>query len=97
MKNIKKFSVYFFATIGFIVVACSAAADDNPDNAPIAQTSIGKYQMVISGANNQILHVINTETGKLKSYYKSTGSNPTYNDANHSWTYNPEGDLTVTH
>jgi hypothetical protein len=45
----KNFTIYFFAVIGFVVIACSAAAaaesiDDNPDdNPPVVQSNIGKY------------------------------------------------------
>ena len=94
--KIKNFTIYFFAIIGFVVIACSAAAtadDDSPDDiAPIAQSNIGKYQIAISGSLGQQLHVINTETGKIKSYEKS-GANST----DYSWVVNENGDLTVSH
>ena len=98
MKN--KYISYFinsFAAIGFFVVACSVAdsspADspgDNPDdNPPIVQSNIGKYQVAaFSDDNVESIVVLNTENGKLKSYYYQ---NSTWNP------FKGNGDLTVSH
>ena len=68
--KIKNFTIYFFAIIGFVVIACSAAAttDDNTpdDNPPIAQSNIGKYQMVSWDQNN--FFVLNTSNGTIQAY-----------------------------
>ena len=84
--KIKNFTIYFFAVIGFVVIACSAAAttdDNNPDdNPPIVQSSIGKYQVSFSSANYKessvVLHmvVLNTETGVSKTYGKGKKGDP---------------------
>lgn len=78
MKNFKNLSIYFFATIGFVVIACSAAAttdnpDDNPDvNPPIVQSSIGKYQIhwMPDPQNNYgaAYVILNTENGQVKGW-----------------------------
>ena len=69
--KIKNFTIYFFAIIGFVVIACSAAAtadDDSPDDiAPIAQSNIGKYQ--ISGLDVNNFAVINTTNGTVQVYF----------------------------
>ena len=69
--KIKNFTIYFFAIIGFVVIACSAAAtadDDSPDDiAPIAQSNIGKYQMVSWDTGNSFA-VLNTSTGEIQTY-----------------------------
>ena len=94
MKN--KYISYFknfFAAIGFFVVACSVADSspaDNPDNTPpIVQSNIGKYQVAaFSDDNIESIVVLNTENGKLKSYYYQQGKwNPFYGN----------GDLTLSH
>ena len=72
--KIKNFTIYFFAIIGFVVIACSAAAttesiDDNP---PVVQSDIGKYQISLVNDANRSLYMtsVNTETGVSKTYYK---------------------------
>ena len=77
-----------FALIGFFIIACSVASDDenivdNNDNditIPI-QSNIGKYQIAIgqslSSSNGQAqrnLLVLNTETGVMKTYGVGTNS-----------------------
>jgi len=91
MKN--KYISYFinsFAAIGFFVVACSVAdsspADNPDDNPPIVQSNIGKYQVAGTSDDMRIV-VLNTENGKLKSYY--------YN--NSKWNEFDGGDLTLSH
>ena len=91
MKN--KYISYFinsFAAIGFFVVACSVADSspaDNPDDSPpIVQSNIGKYQVAGMSDDNNIV-VLNTENGKLKSYYYQNGK----------WNQLDGGDLTLIH
>ena len=78
--KIKNFTIYFFAIIGFVVIACSAAAttesiDDDPvDNPPVVQSNIGKYQISLSntsGGGILFMISVNTETGVSKTYSKS--------------------------
>ena len=97
MKN--KYISYFinsFAAIGFFVVACSVADSspaDNPDDTPpIVQSNIGKYQVAAFSDNSNSgrpgIVVLNTENGKLKSYYYQQGKwNPFFGN----------GDLTLSH
>ena len=76
-----------FAFVGFFIIACSAAVDDSPTvvEPPFVQSNIGKYQVTNFDDDNIV--VLNTENGKIKSYYQSGGQ---WNEA--SW-----GDLTVSH
>ena len=76
-----------FAFIGFFIIACSAAVDDSPTvvEPPVVQNNIGKYQ--VSSYDDNRLVVLNTENGKLKTYYQN---NQQWNEA--SW-----GNLTVSH
>ena len=73
--KIKNFTIYFFAIIGFVVIACSAAAttesiDDDPvDNPPVVQSNIGKYHTVFSDG---VMVATNTETGVSKTYRFTT-------------------------
>lgn len=86
--KIKNFTIYFFAVIGFVVIACSAAAatesiDDNPvDNPPVVQSSIGKYQMTTHKHPDRVYHlnVLNTETGVVKLWLNNTSSSTTLNE-----------------
>jgi len=82
-----------FAFVGFFIIACSAAVDDSPPavEPPVVQNNIGKYQ--ISQDADNIMVVINTESGKIKSYYKDGGNN----QRNYKWVENTNGALTVSH
>ena len=76
-----------FAFVGFFIIACSAAVDDSPTvvEPPVVQSNIGKYQVTNFDDDNIV--VLNTENGKLKTYYQN---NQQWNEA--SW-----GNLTVSH
>ena len=82
-----------FAFVGFFIIACSAAVDDSPPavEPPVVQNNIGKYQ--ISQDADNIMVVINTESGKIKSYYKEGGNS----QRNYKWVENTNGALTVSH
>jgi hypothetical protein len=77
----KKNLIHFFAVIGFgtfILLACSVddIADsmennNNNNNTEIVSNNYGKYQITGSGAYN-IFHVLDTETGEVRSYYNSS-------------------------
>jgi hypothetical protein len=77
-----------FAFVGFFIIACSAAVDDSPPavEPPVVQNNIGKYQVAGMSDDNYIV-ILNTESGKLKSYYRQ----------NNQWNEFNEGDLTVSH
>lgn len=81
-----------FAFFGFFIIACSAAVDDSPTvvEPPVVQNNIGKYQ--ISQDNSNLLVVINTESGKIKTYYKSGTT-----AAHLSWKPYVNADFTVSH
>jgi hypothetical protein len=97
MKNIKNFTISIFAVIGFVVIACSAAAtaesiDDNPvDNPPVVQSNIGKYQVAL-GSSTQMT-ATNTETGVMKTYYRS----PNDNSIDFQWIEHTSAAITFTH
>ena len=95
--KIKNFTIYFFAIIGFVVIACSAAAtaDDNP---PTVFSNIGKYQISLgvdsdkSNAgvrDNERLLALNTETGVCKTYH--------YNSTLEKWIETAPATITFTH
>lgn len=73
----KKNLIHFFAVIGFgtfILLACSVddIADsmennNNNNNSEITSNNYGKYQ--ISSSSNTVYHVLDTETGVVKTYY----------------------------
>jgi len=92
----KNFTIYFFAVIGFVVIACSAAAttesiDDNPDIPPIVQSNIGKYQISLANTTGTLyITSVNTETGVSKTYYKRGNETAT-------WTEFPTAAITFTH
>ena len=79
-----------FAFVGFFIIACSAAVDDSPTvlEPPVVQNNIGKYQM---SQGDEVMVVINTESGKIKTYVKD------YGGGTFSWTENTNGALTVSH
>mgnify|MGYP001368051237 CR=1 FL=1 len=88
--NTKTFNHFrnLFAFVGFFIIACSAAVDDSPPavEPPVVQNNIGKYQVAGMSDDNYIV-ILNTESGKLKSYYRQ----------NNQWNEFNEGDLTVSH
>ena len=88
--NTKTFNHFrnLFAFVGFFIIACSAAVDDSPTvvEPPVVQNNIGKYQVAGMSDDNYIV-ILNTESGKLKSYYRQ----------NNQWNEFNEGDLTVSH
>ena len=92
MKNFKNMAVYFFATIGFIVIACggSELIDDIEDETTVVQSNNGKYQVasVSNSSGYYRIVVLNTDSGVMKTYSMST-----YGD---NWTNNKE-DITFTH
>jgi hypothetical protein len=62
--------------ISLIIMACSAedSQESNNSNNNNAATGIGKYQISDWGtASNGGFHVIDTETGVVKSYYRTSG------------------------
>ena len=77
-----------FAFVGFFIIACSAAVDDSPTvlEPPVVQNNIGKYQ-VAGMSDDPYIVILNTENGKLKSYYRQ----------NNQWNEFNGGDLTVSH
>ena len=90
--NTKTFNHFrnLFAFVGFFIIACSAAVDDSPPavEPPVVQNNIGKYQM---SQGDEVMVVINTESGKIKTYVKD------YGGGTFSWTENTNGALTVSH
>ena len=98
--KIKNFTIYFFAIIGFVVIACSAAAtaddnpDDNPDIPPIVQSSIGKYQISTTpdGSLINYMTAVNTETGVSKTYWRLNRI-----EDNNAWTEHTTAAITFTH
>ena len=88
--NTKTFNHFrnLFAFVGFFIIACSAAVDDSPTvvEPPVVQNNIGKYQVAGMSDDNYIV-ILNTESGKLKSYYRQ----------NNQWNEFNGGDLTVSH
>jgi hypothetical protein len=97
MKNFKDITISIFAVIGFVVIACSAAATaddnpvDNPDIPPIVQSNIGKYQISISNrsANSLFMVSVNTETGVSKTYFKPQNES--------AWEEDTQAAITFTH
>jgi len=80
-----------FAFIGFFIIACSVGTveDETPEvEPPVVQNNIGKYQM---SQGDEVMVVINTESGKIKTYVKD------YGGGTFSWTENTNGALTVSH
>ena len=78
-----------FAFIGFFIIACSVGTveDETPEvEPPVVQNNIGKYQVAGMSDDNYIV-ILNTENGKLKSYYRQ----------NNQWNEFNAGDLTVSH
>jgi hypothetical protein len=69
MQNYLIKSLAVVGTISLIIMACSAdeANNSNDTNSTANTNAIGKYQ--ISGPSTNIFHVLNTETGVVKSYY----------------------------
>ena len=74
-----------FAFVGFFIIACSAAVElDSPEESPVVQSNIGKYQ--VAGLDGNDIVILNTENGKLKKYKW----------LDDQW-FDDEGDLTVNH
>ena len=77
----KKNLIHFFAVVGFgtfILLACSvddvADSMDNNNNSEIVSNNYGKYQ--ITGTGNQfVFHVLDTETGVVKTYTAEASAN----------------------
>ena len=74
----KKILINTFALIGFvtfILLACSVddidSSDNNNNNSETVSNNYGKYQVASTGYTNRIV-VLNTETGVMKTYYKSS-------------------------
>jgi len=96
MKYFKNLSIYFFATIGFIVIACGGAALVEEEGAAVVQSNNGKYQLSVSTAASQYgstsmtityLTVLNTATGSMKTYSRS-GNNTWQENSGMSMTFN---------
>ena len=71
----KSILLNIFAVIGFgtfIFLACSVddidSTENNNNNSEIVTNNYGKYQMAGTGSNNSF-HVLDTETGVVKTYY----------------------------
>ena len=93
MKNFKNLSIYFFATIGFVVIACSAAVDNSPAEPPVVQSNNGKYQVSITTGSGKLYMIsVNTETGASKTYKKSV-----LPGVNEDWTEYTTSAITFTH
>lgn len=68
MKNYLLHSLAIVGAISLIIMACSADNSNNTNNnSPNATNTVGKYQLGGDGATGY-LHVINTETGVVKTY-----------------------------
>lgn len=69
MQNYLIKSLAVVGTISLIIMACSAdeAKNSNDTNSTANTNAIGKYQITTSSPAN--FHVLNTETGVVKSYY----------------------------
>ena len=69
-------SLAFVGAVSLIIMACST---DNATNSTTGTTSLtGKYQTTSGtynvGSDYEYFHVINTETGVVKSYYSKPGN-----------------------
>lgn len=67
MKNYLMSSLAIVGAVSLIIMACSADNSNDP-NSTNSTNAIGKYQ--ISAAQG-FLHIINTETGVVKTYKDS--------------------------
>ena len=79
----KKFLINTFALIGFvtfILLACSVdeiadSSDNNNNNSEIVSNDYGKYQISSDGMAIGVFHVLDTETGEVRTF---TTGHPTY-------------------
>ena len=64
-----------FAIVGFFIIACSVGTADEPvvEPEPPVQSNNGKYQ--ISSYNDNVLAVLNTSNGVIKTYGYLAGVN----------------------
>ena len=78
MQNYLIKSLAIVGTISLIIMACSAdeANNSNETNSTANTNVVGKYQISSSGGGNGF-HVINTETGVVKTYFASASSTNT--------------------
>ena len=70
-KNTFNYFRNAFALIGFFIIACSVATNDDPSLEPELPTfsNIGKYQTAVTQRGTiPFMVVINTETGVSKTY-----------------------------
>ena len=80
----KKNLIHFFAVIGFgtfILLACSVdeiadSSDNNNNNSETVSNNYGKYQ--VASTSNNIIVVLNTETGVMKSYFYTGNTSTGY-------------------
>lgn len=63
-------SLAFVGAFSLIIMACSADSTSSTNNT----SAVGKYQISGDGAGSRF-HVIDTETGIVKSYSKDGGTN----------------------
>ena len=102
--KLPNFLIHTFAAVGVISLifwSCAAADSDNIDNIdnpPQVTSSVGKYQ--VAGLDDYGIVVLNTETGVLKTYIKSTYTNYEWIEGgavNSGGNILSSGNLTVTH
>jgi uncharacterized protein involved in high-affinity Fe2+ transport len=83
MLNVQNYLIKSLAVVGtisLIIMACSVdnANDTNSTNSTANTNVVGRYQVssyINSSLNTRYFDVIDTETGIVKSYYKS-GATP---------------------
>ena len=74
--KLPNFLIHTFAAVGVISLifwSCAAADSDNIDNPP--QLTGGTYQVAGVGQSGQVIVVLNTETGVMKTYIKNNLEN----------------------
>ena len=74
MKNYLMSSLAIVGAVSLIIMACSADNSNN-QNSTANTNAVGKYQ--ISSTSGNGFHVINTETGVIKTYVGSTSNTNT--------------------
>ena len=73
MKNYLMSSLAIVGAVSLIIMACSAENSNDP-NSTNSTNAVGKYQI---SAQVGFFHVLNTETGVIKTYRESASSTNT--------------------
>ncbi len=71
-------SLAVVGAFSLIIMACSADNSENNSNSPNTTNAVGKYQLSGDGATS-FIHVINTETGIVKTYKNNSSTGMTGN------------------